>query len=173
MVNNITTLSEARYCAGMGVHYLGFSPQSIDAKTAQDITGWLSGPQYFIDVSDLPSIPDLNEYPSEYILISYHQLKELRPDLTKKIMVKVTFNEAMASAANTSAFVIADSWTQYQISQSEITNLIVRINQPESIDELLNTSIAGFMLTGGSESKPGLMEYDHLSTVLEKLEEDN
>lgn len=173
MVNNITNLSEARYCAGMGVQYLGFSPQSIDSKTCQDITGWLSGPQYFIDVSGLHSIPNLNEYPCEYILISFHQLKELRSDLTKKIMVKATFNEAIASAATTPAFVIADSWAQHQIMQSEITNLIVSINQPEFIDDLLKTSLAGFMLSGGSESKPGLMEYDHLSIVLEKLEEDN
>lgn len=173
MVNNITNLSEARYCAGMGVQFIGFSPQSIDAKTSQDITGWLSGPQYFIDVSNMHSIPALNEYPCEYILISYHQLKELRSDFPKKIMVKAKFDEVNLIIKVAPAHIIADLWTKDQVLHSGLSNLIISINQHEYIDDLLNTSIAGFMLTGGSESKPGLMEYDHLSSILEKLEEDN
>lgn len=173
MVNNITNLSEARYCSGMGVQFLGFSPQSIDAKTAQDITGWLSGPQYFIDISGLPSIPELNEYPCEYILVAPHQLDGLPIDLNKKIMVKAAFAKAATIANLDPAYVIADAWTPNQVSEYKDANLIVSINQHEFIDELLNATIAGFMLTGGSESKPGLMEYDHLSSVFEKLEEDN
>ena len=47
----ITTLADARYCAGAGVDYLGFiqyppSPRYIDPDEAKGIIEWLYGPSY-------------------------------------------------------------------------------------------------------------------------------
>ena len=36
MVGNITNLSEARYCAGMGVHFLAFPVDIVNPKMYQD-----------------------------------------------------------------------------------------------------------------------------------------
>ena len=46
----ITTLADARYCAGAGVDYLGFiqypdSPRYITPDQAREIIGWLYGPE--------------------------------------------------------------------------------------------------------------------------------
>ena len=46
----ITTLADARYCAGAGVDYLGFiqypqSPRYIEPEKAKEIIGWLYGPE--------------------------------------------------------------------------------------------------------------------------------
>lgn len=46
----ITSLADARYCAGAGVDYLGFiqypgSPRYIEPAQAKEIIGWLYGPE--------------------------------------------------------------------------------------------------------------------------------
>ncbi|MBX2819459.1 MAG: phosphoribosylanthranilate isomerase [Rhodothermaceae bacterium] len=46
----ITSLADARYCAGAGVDYLGFiqyesSPRYIEPSQAKEIIGWLYGPE--------------------------------------------------------------------------------------------------------------------------------
>ena len=51
IVNEINNLSDARYCAGMGVDYLGFSLEStdpgyVDPERFKEITSWVSGPEY-------------------------------------------------------------------------------------------------------------------------------
>jgi phosphoribosylanthranilate isomerase len=47
-ISNVTNLSDARYCAGMGVEMLGFSidedsPNYISPKKFEDICSWLAG----------------------------------------------------------------------------------------------------------------------------------
>ena len=49
-ISNVTNLSDARYCAGMGVDMLGFSmdadsPNYIDPKKFGEIRGWVAGVQ--------------------------------------------------------------------------------------------------------------------------------
>ena len=46
----ITSLADARYCAGAGVDYLGFiqyknSPRYVEPAQAKEIIGWLYGPE--------------------------------------------------------------------------------------------------------------------------------
>ncbi len=57
-VGNISNLSDARYCAGMGVQYLGFSMDRntehyIDQKTLKTIKEWIVGPTIVGEFSDL------------------------------------------------------------------------------------------------------------------------
>lgn len=49
-ISNVTNLSDARYCAGMGVDMLGFSmdagaPEYVDPKKFADIRSWVAGVQ--------------------------------------------------------------------------------------------------------------------------------
>ncbi len=49
-ISNVTNLSDARYCAGMGVDMLGFSmdadsPDYIDPRKFAEIRGWVAGVQ--------------------------------------------------------------------------------------------------------------------------------
>ncbi|GAB3774165.1 hypothetical protein GCM10028818_16620 [Spirosoma horti] len=49
-ISNVTNLSDARYCAGMGVDMLGFSmdtdsPDYVEPKKFSEIRGWLAGVQ--------------------------------------------------------------------------------------------------------------------------------
>ncbi|MGV3539700.1 MAG: N-(5'-phosphoribosyl)anthranilate isomerase, partial [Rufibacter sp.] len=70
LVNHINNLSDARYCAGMGVEMLGFSlqegePGYVSPEAFKEISGWVSGVKLVGQVEDLP-VQDLEE-----LLLSY------------------------------------------------------------------------------------------------------
>jgi phosphoribosylanthranilate isomerase len=44
-VSNLNNLSDARYCAGMGVEMLGFSMDELDFDKFREMRGWLAGVQ--------------------------------------------------------------------------------------------------------------------------------
>ena len=57
-VGHISNLSDARYCAGMGVQYLGFSMDSnsehyVDQDTLKTIKEWIVGPKIVGEFSNL------------------------------------------------------------------------------------------------------------------------
>ena len=44
-ISAVTNLSDARYCAGMGVEWIGFSMDTVPAEKYGEIRGWLAGVQ--------------------------------------------------------------------------------------------------------------------------------
>lgn len=69
-VSAINNLSDARYCAGMGVDMLGFaleatSPDFISPEKYTEIIGWLSGVQ-FVGEFDKTNLKQLNKILEEY-----------------------------------------------------------------------------------------------------------
>ena len=63
-ISNVTNLSDARYCAGMGVEMLGFSIDEaaetyVDLKKFNDIRSWIAGVQI---VAAGRSVPDSVHY---------------------------------------------------------------------------------------------------------------
>lgn len=168
-VNKITTLSEARYCAGMGVQFLGFQPHVVDLKTYQDITGWVSGPAFFLDISEDHQIPnDLLEYACDYVLLREDQIHQLPSSIESKFLIKsalLTLSKLPAEAE----FILAESWTPAILS-AMAPKVIASVTDSNQVASLLSMPLAGILLQGSTEDKPGLMEYDHLATVLELLE---
>jgi phosphoribosylanthranilate isomerase len=177
LVENITNLSEARYCAGMGVQLLAFPSQSVDPKMYQDITSWVQGPEMVLDVSTCLEIPsNLNDYGCDYILVSQDQLPSI-PSETASLIVRLNSNwqepSSLLEAQGRISYVIAEG-----LGATEIKDLISHRftilalldgNETTNFDELLEWA-EGVVLSGSSEAKPGLKDYDHLSMVLEKLE---
>ena len=86
-ISNVTNLSDARYCAGMGVDLIGFSidPDSdfyVSPEKAVEIAEWLAGVEfvaefYGTDVNNLKS--RIADYPISYVEYS-------RPELTYEIL---------------------------------------------------------------------------------------
>lgn len=77
-ISNVTNLSDARYCAGMGVDMLGFSmdtdsPDYVDPKKFGEIRGWVAGVQIVGETSSTD--PELIEE-----LISTYQPDLLQVD---------------------------------------------------------------------------------------------
>jgi phosphoribosylanthranilate isomerase len=90
LVENITNLSEARYCASMGVHFLSFPAQYVDPKMYKDITGWIQGPEMAIEFSAaINNEIDLNEYDTKLIIFSIQEERSQFPSLSRWI-IRVT-----------------------------------------------------------------------------------
>ena len=60
LVNQISNLSDARYCAGMGVEMLGFSVEEntasyITPEAFKEISGWVAGVKLVGEVEEMPA----------------------------------------------------------------------------------------------------------------------
>ncbi|MCW5910962.1 MAG: hypothetical protein KIT62_07805 [Cyclobacteriaceae bacterium] len=177
---NITNLSDARYCAGMGVDWIGFPAAEVDAKLFREITGWLSGPQWVIELDKQPW-PVLADYAAQVWQCSLNDFEEaLR--LPGAVMVQLEayrWKEAEALLRTNSDRIEAIILSGFSGSDGKATALtigqlfpvLVDMNEnPHSLDEILSWSVSGIQLHGSSEERPGLKDYAQLADVLEQLE---
>lgn len=177
---NITNLSDARYCAGMGVDWLGFPVSDIDPKTLAEITGWVSGPQFVLEVTT--QTPDqLRSYPDTWVQIPFSQLnafyqhKQLIVSLPLDKWLELNANARIA--ANISMLVITGLSGTLETDRKILTEITEHYDVlidfdscPYSIDQILTLPGTGITISGNQEIKPGLKDYAALASVLELLE---
>lgn len=180
----ITNLSDARYCAGMGVDWLSFPCSSVDPQTFKEITGWVSGPECVIDISLESDLLKVKEYSVRFAEISWVQLTPSSPLPEIELIVRFKGNEWKAAGnqllnwKNRIAFLDFEESTgnldeDRKIVEQLSTDFQVYVGFPmnsESIDQILQWPISGISLQGGDEERPGLRDYSSLSTILELLE---
>ncbi len=178
---NITNLSDARYCAGMGVDWLGFPAKAIDAKTFAEITGWVSGPQFVLEIDDHTYG---EEYQIEFIQINTNELAN--SNSKARLIVSLALSEWAASKElieknkDQIEFLLVTHLTGDQQRDSEVIKSMTDLvevyidldSAPYSLDDVLTFPIAGVNISGNQELKPGLKDYDELADVLEQLEVD-
>lgn len=181
---NITNLSDARYCAGMGVDWLGFPADSIDPKTFAEITGWVTGPQFVLELSAGPIPESLSDYAVDTIQVNYQQVRNSEVLSNHQFIVALSltdWNDAKAEliknkyriqhilVLNLTGDKDRDENMLSEIaSQAEV--LISLEGCPYSLPEVLEFPIAGINIAGNNELKPGLKDYTELAEVLEQLE---
>ena len=179
-VGKVTNLSEARYCAGMGVDFLSFPTSSIDPKMYKEITGWVAGPKFGIEIGtkDISLIP---EYKADFIDVSADQIfhftegenlmvnlaagewQRERPSLLQS-KAKILFVELEISSLDESVVkTVKEIAVNFEI--------LLRPSEEINLEKILKLPIAGLSLEGNAETKPGLKEYP-LSEILEKLDTD-
>ncbi len=174
-VGNITNLSEARYCSGMGVDMLGFrviegQENHLPAATYQEIKGWIAGPKVvaelygLIDASVLDKI--IEDYQPDLLEVSAKEIPYLPKDLAIPILYFGEVNESLNHVKV--EFVIRSA----EVPESIFPVLSPCANESELAAILQNPSIKGIVLKGSPEEKPGQQDYDHLADILEALEED-
>jgi phosphoribosylanthranilate isomerase len=179
LVENITNLSEARYCAGMGVHYLVFPVESVDSKLYKDITGWVHGPEMAIDLGiNSTHSSDLNEYDASTIVCSTGEMigSELN---NKKAIVRLASNEwnknkmALAQHKNKISYLLFEEIdSEAVIEASKMFKVYVALGK-NILAHILALPIEGIALKGSDEMKAGLKSYEHLSEVLEELDQES
>ena len=192
-VGNITSLSDARYCAGMGVLWLGFPVKSEDGSILtpekfMDITGWVSGPEFVLEAHDT-DLQDLyktiGDYPADYIEIDAAQLEFFDPAFIKSLIVSIDIhywekwrNKIIQSKALISYLLIRNDREgnpmDLQALISEMADycpvLLGFGVVKESLNSILELPIAGIALKGSAEEKPGMKEYNQLADILEELD---
>ena len=194
-VGGITNLSDARYCAGMGVDLLGFSldaasPDFVSESAYQEITAWISGVHLVGELGDgrVSEAALLTRYPVNYLQTSQVNLLPSLAALNVPLILRVDFAENDQSSlravceANRSyvAYFLLES-DNVVLTESEMSFLRrLATKYPillgfgfsrANIHFLLDTlPVKGIALRGSREIKPGLKDFDELADILEAIE---
>lgn len=187
-VSSIANLSDARYCAGMGVEWLGFPLQEITIERFTEIRNWLAGVQIVGEFTKATADqireavatykPDVIEIDSSVSLVAIQSIgipKILRVNIDRDNLPAIF----AASAPYVSHFLVVgdsvDSLTGMEASVeiwSAQYPIILGLDIPEGdLDEWVEqSSIHGIGLVAGEEDRPGFRDFTDLMTILEKLE---
>ncbi|OIN61109.1 N-(5'-phosphoribosyl)anthranilate isomerase [Arsenicibacter rosenii] len=196
-ISNVTNLSDARYCAGMGVDMLGFSmdeqsPEYVDPKKLAEIRSWVAGVQIVGETTstDLTQLEQLLElYQPDILQINESALLPYVSSFGKPVILSLDLSllsleqlDALATTPLAGAdFVLLESRAALHLD----ADLSAQINQlaarhpvllgtgfsADSINGLLSTlPVQGIALQGGDEERPGNKEFGALMDILEVLE---
>ncbi len=183
-VSRINNLSDARYCAGMGVHWLGFSNEDIEKiYTSEELKGmidWVEGVEKVLEIRNFDtSIPGFFDDFDAILLTKSSQIQSSE----KVVFLEIQMNDLQKMG---SSFQIRENdylviTGDNELSHSEKETLfdwndrfkvilgkgIQRSHLNWIVEEL---KPAGIMLRGGNEIRPGLKDFDDLADILEYLE---
>ncbi|HEY0743083.1 MAG TPA: hypothetical protein VGD40_16560 [Chryseosolibacter sp.] len=173
-VGNISNLSDARYCSGMGVEMLGFrvlegQENYISPKLYQEIRGWVTGPKIVAELYGMTSADQLptviENYAPDYFELTASEFKKFRGHLTLPCIV------AGLASTQEIAYQLLDEHQLDSYVGSE--PLLVKPQTGSDILQLIKSSkVAGVALDGSPELRPGFKDYSDLADILEKLDED-
>jgi phosphoribosylanthranilate isomerase len=187
-VSAITNLSDARYCAGMGVDLLGFPLGKISIDQFTEIRNWLAGVQIVGEFStnDAAEIkakvaeykPDVLEIDTKVNLVAIQDI-----DIPKILRINIDTDNLpavfAASAPYVSHFLLVGEGPdslQGMEGSVEIWSaqypIILGLEIPEDdLEEWIEqSSIKGIGLMSGEEDRPGFRDFTDLMNILEKLE---
>lgn len=180
----VNNLSDARYCAGMGVDLIGFStdpadPFYLSPENFKEISEWLSGVEYVAETT----VDNLSkeDYDVNYIQLSDISLAASYPD--HNIIIEGTPEELEQlkeeiKAINNLTYLLLNidrHKDNIPLILQSFEGLPLLLGYDLSLDEVndyINTSIEGIALKGSDEDRPGLKDYDELADILEALEVD-
>lgn len=187
-VSAIENLSDARYCAGMGVQWLGFSMTEVPVDKLNEIRNWLSGIQIVgeaFNCSEDQIIALCEAYKPDVLEIDSSTNLEKIKHLSVSKILKVNLDSdnlpTLFAAARpyVDYFLLAgdseDSLKGFE-NQVEIWSaqypIILGLSIPEDdLEEWVEqSSIQGIGLIAGKEERPGYRDFTDLMTILEKLE---
>lgn len=199
IVNGINNLSDARYCAGMGVDVIGFNlkldnPDRLQPETFKEIAGWIAGVQLAGEFERAkPEI--INEMADAYGLhliqldIPYliDEIEEInRPVIQKVLINKDTVESELLEMMDlyspfVHAFMIYSSDFEFidETNTKFLRELASRfpvylgfgLNKNNVSQALERIKPEGIGLQGGHEIKPGLKDFDELQDIFEEIEE--
>jgi len=184
-VGNITNLSDARYCAGMGVDMLGFpvsGPNGVSLEKFKEINGWVTGPELVLEIDSPENAAELaQQFYGNHIEIEAALLPSLKDIKDISLLVRVDLSEWKKTSSllhpfkQYIRFLVVKDYLDASIKVLKEVALDYSIlaeysSNDGALEELLDLPIEGIALKGGEELKPGLKDYEQLSGILEKLE---
>lgn len=198
-ISNVTNLSDARYCAGMGVDMLGFSiddssPYYILPKKYQEIRSWIAGVQLVVESAQSDPkalLTVLNDYDFDALQVQDPDLLPyLKSELDKPLLLRVDVDHYEADeldalmgryASEVTYFLLeseqnqplTDEWKDYINALGSDYPILVGfgLDRQENITGIVNSlAIAGLTLRGSEEIRPGYKDFGALMDTLEALE---
>ena len=199
IVNGINNLSDARYCAGMGVDIIGFNlklddPERVRPETLKEITGWVSGvhiageytrarPEMINDMAEEFGL-DYIQLDTPYLI---DEIEEINCPVIQKIFInKDTVESELLEMMElyspvVHAFIIySDDFSSVDETNMKFLKSLAKqfkvyigfgIDKSNITAILTKIKPAGIGLHGGHEIKPGLKDFDELQEIFEEIEE--
>lgn len=191
-VGQITNLSNARYCAGMGVNMLGFvvddgSEFFISPEQFREISGWVAGVEFVGEISG-SQIPELTGYSFSYLQVSDRALPEIVHAsgyacifyINTANYVPEHIAQMMEEQQKYVSYFLLEGLNPDILNDAELERITTWAASypvwlgsgitPHNLEKLLASGIRGIALYGGTESKPGFKDYDELADILEALD---
>lgn len=174
-VGGITSLSEARYCAGMGVDLLGFG--AINGKANylsparfQEIRGWIAGPKIVAEIYGIENQGQLEailtDYKPDYLELGESELNVLG-DLPLPFLLSIPAGSSLPPLSRQPDYLLLKELTTDPYPYP----CLVEVHSYEEVERASSASyVSGIAMTGSPEIRPGLKEYDALADILEQLE---
>lgn len=198
-VSKVNNLSDARYCAGMGVDVIGFNlvPDTLHYMSPEkfsEITEWLSGVDFageFEDLSASEIMQLVKAYGLQYIQISNAALVPELSDQSVPLTLKIDMDKVQdmselsevlrSNKEQVSYFLFESEQEAFQDDKlQEILSLAA--DYPvllgygvtvTNVHQLINNSpINGIALMGEEELRAGYKDFDKLAEILELIEVD-
>ncbi len=195
-ISNISSLSDARYCAGMFVDQLGFNlnqadNEGISFETFLEIKDWVAGVQIVGELGDISKEEFLNlpkELPVDMIEISRLELLDQAKAFGKPISFKIELYHHLHLNDLSDLFIDLEGNVDQVVIHSESTQLFDEIknevNQYEGNLKMIKAfnvrlktlnqldGFDGIQLKATEEDQPGLKDYGEVMDILEALEVD-
>lgn len=178
LVKSITSLSEARYCAGMFVDYISFdlneaSEYHVSKKKFDEIRGWLSGVKILISLpgNDLSLLQDtVADYAPDGFLFSPEQF-HLMPLLDPPLKVLEWTDDPALLPFHPEPEVILLLTAEFTPSALEnLDNEILQGYDFENVKSIPDR-VDGLAFMGSFEQQVGINSYTALMEALEYIEE--
>jgi phosphoribosylanthranilate isomerase len=196
-ISKVNNLSDARYCAGMGVDVMGFCldpsmENFVDPEKFNAISSWLSGVLLageFDDGNANDIIQSCELYELDYIQVKNPALLPELRELNKSLILKIDI-ESFNDLENARAMMERNTMpVEFYLLESETDSndptllhfvkelatefpLVLGFGiRKENIESLIHSSLKGIALKGGNEVKPGFKDFDELADILELMEE--
>jgi phosphoribosylanthranilate isomerase len=183
-VGNISNLSDARYCSGMGVDMLGFSviegqDHYIPPALFQEIRGWISGPKVVAEIEGTLTADQvshvLENYAPDYFQLSDTEYKAIGSTLLLPCIVSVPKERIVNISLNREKggyLLIHSDQLPYLDEKALLQPVLVSVNSGENLLSMLNKfPVSGIAVNGSPEIRPGYKDYHQLTDILELLDE--
>jgi phosphoribosylanthranilate isomerase len=179
LVKNITSLSEARYCAGMLVDFISFefNPQSenhIESERFKEIKTWLSGIKVLGSFSQ-GNIDDLieicNQHQLDGVILDKNQFFELSEEMNSEVKIlEIEDIELQYQDFTKLNFLLLNN--SFENNQNiGAYNIPVLVGyEYENVKKEIK-GISGFGFLGSKEIQTGINQYDDLMDALDYIEE--
>jgi phosphoribosylanthranilate isomerase len=199
-ISNVTNLSDARYCAGMGVEMLGFSidedsPNYISPKKFEDICSWLAGVTLVAETAQTNAesiLKVLSSYPVHAIQVEDPGLLNyLRSELSLPLMLRISVDLYEADEINSilsryegdvSHFLLesddnaelSETWIKVLEQLGTEYPILIGFGLDNEFTVSALTELLpnlGIALRGSDEIRPGYKDFGSMMDILEALEE--
>ncbi len=196
-ISQVTNLSDARYCAGMGVQLIGFNidPQSeyyMELMKFREIAEWVAGIDFVGEIND--ELIYYPSYPIQYLELRNHQELERAKSICEKLILRININDYIdlheeelfellkATVHQVEYYLIISNDDKLQIDERKLIQQVAKdypvilgygINKNNVHHVLSSVPLKGISLKGSEEIRPGYKDYDELMDILEALEDDD